>query len=176
MLQVIKHKMKHLYQNNCSDDSSALVISKNKPFHKKMDKKSFEWKGIFFAFFHFNSVFVTPGHIQAIFNFWDPITPELSHSQSPQHSRTYLQNLETNMETHFILWQSSGNLIHFSQKCPNFVVFKDLKLSDGKTIIANPIFFFRDSESCMSQLSLGTKVNPDKFSNHGAKISSTLWD
>jgi hypothetical protein len=27
---------------NCSDDSSALVISKNLPFHKKVDKKSFE--------------------------------------------------------------------------------------------------------------------------------------
>ena len=141
MLQVIKHKMQHLYQINRSDNSSALVISKNLPFHKKVDKKSFEWKSMLFAFFHFKNFFVTPGHIQAIFNFWDPILPELSHSQSPQHSRTYLQNLETNTETNFKVWQSSGNLIHFSQKCPTFVVFKDLKLSDGKTIIANPTFF-----------------------------------
>ena len=103
-----------------------------------------------FCFFHFNNFFVTPGHIQAIFNFQDPILPELSHSQSRQHSRTYLQNLETNTETNFIVWQSQGNLIHFSKKCPNFVVFKDLKLSDGQTIIANPIFLEILKAVCLS--------------------------
>ena len=83
MLQVIKHKMQHLYKINRSDDSSALVIFKNIPFHKKADKKSFELKKYFFAFFHFKNFFFTPGHIQAIFNFWDSILSELSHSQAP---------------------------------------------------------------------------------------------
>ena len=96
---------------------------------------------MFLAFSHFNNFFVTHGHIPAIFNFLDLILSELSNSQSPQHSKTHLQSLETNLETHFILWQSEGNLFHFSQKDPNFVIFKDLKLSDGKTIIANPFFF-----------------------------------
>ena len=107
MLQVIKHKMQHLYQINRSEDSSALVISKNLPFHKKVDKKSFEWKSMLFAFFHFKNFCVTPGHIQATFNFLDLILSELSHGQSPQHSKTYLQSLETKPETHFMLWQSS---------------------------------------------------------------------
>ena len=73
--------------------------------------------------------FVAPGHIPAIFDLWDPILSELSHSQNPQHFRTYLQYLETNTETRFIVWQSYGNLFHFSQ------------LSDGKIIISNPNFF-----------------------------------
>ena len=51
MLQVIKHTLEHLYQINRSDDSSVLVLSKNIPFHKKMDKISFEWKSMFFLFF-----------------------------------------------------------------------------------------------------------------------------
>ena len=37
--------------------------------------------------------------------FLDLILSELSHSQSPQHSRTYLQSLETKPEAHLILWQ-----------------------------------------------------------------------
>ena len=79
---------------------------KNYTFTKKVDKKSFKWKKVcFFAFFHFNNFFVTPGHIPAIFDLWDPILSELSHSQSPQHFRTYLQYLETNMETRFIVSQ-----------------------------------------------------------------------
>ena len=38
-----------------------------------MDKKIFEWKSMFFWFFHFNNFFVTPGQIPAIFNLQDQI-------------------------------------------------------------------------------------------------------
>ena len=63
-------------------------------------------KYVFFAFSHFNNFFVTHSHIPAILNFLDLILLELSHSQSPQHSKTYLKILETKTETHIILWQS----------------------------------------------------------------------
>ena len=33
MLQVIKHKLQHIYQINRSNDSSSLVLSTNLPFH-----------------------------------------------------------------------------------------------------------------------------------------------
>ena len=55
---------------------------------------------MFFALSHFHNFVVTHGHIPAIFNFHNLILSELSHSQSPQHSKTYLQCLETKMETH----------------------------------------------------------------------------
>ena len=73
---------------------------------KKVEKISFEWKGMFFAFSHFINFFVTHGHIPAIFNFWDLILTELSHNQSPQHSKIYLQSLKAKTETHLKLWQS----------------------------------------------------------------------
>ena len=75
---------------------------------------SFEWKSMFVASFHFNNFFVTHGHIPATFNLLHLMLSTLSHSQSPQHSKTYLQSLETKPETHFILWQSVGNLFHFT--------------------------------------------------------------
>ena len=164
MLQVIKHILEHLYQINRSSDSFALVLSKNIPFHKKVEKKSaLNEKSIFLqknywsekklkllAFSHFNNFFVTHGHITAIINLLYLILSELSYSQSPQHSKTYLQSLKIKPETRFILWQSSGNQFHFSQKGQHFVIFRDLTLSDGKNKIKNPIFFFRDSEICMS--------------------------
>ncbi len=75
-------------------------------FTKKVIKISLEWKSMFIAYSHFNNFFVTHGHIPAIFNFLDITLSELSHSQSPRHSKTYLQKLEIKIETHFILWQS----------------------------------------------------------------------
>ena len=54
MLQVIRHKLQYLYKNNRSHDSSVLVLSKNVPFHKKVDKTGFEWKSMLFTFPHFN--------------------------------------------------------------------------------------------------------------------------
>ena len=71
-------------------------------------------KYVFFAFSHFNNFFGTHGPIQAIFIFFDRILSALSHMQSPQHSKTYLQHLETKPETYFIIWQNQGNLFHFS--------------------------------------------------------------
>ena len=41
------------------------------------------------------------------------------------NAKTYLQSLENKMETHIILWQSSGNLFHFNQKGQNFIIFRD---------------------------------------------------
>ena len=51
---------------------------------------------------NFNNFFGTNGHIPAIF-FLDLTLSALSHSQSPQHSKTNLQSLDTKPETHFIL-------------------------------------------------------------------------
>ena len=58
-------------------------------------------------------------------------------------------------------------------KRPTFCNFGGLKTEEGKTMITN-YNVFRDSESCMSKHQLGSKVNPEIFSNHGAKISSML--
>ena len=55
---------------NRSGNSFTLVLSKKLPFHKKVDKISFEWKSMYFAFSHFNNFFVNHGHIPAIFNFF----------------------------------------------------------------------------------------------------------
>ena len=96
----MKKKLQHLYQNSRSNDSSALVLSKNSQIHKKIDKISSEWKKYAFAFSHFNNFFVTYSNIPAIFNFSDLVLSELYHSQSPQHYKTYLHSLETNTETH----------------------------------------------------------------------------
>ena len=87
---------------------------KNNLFTKKWTKWALNVKVCFFAFSHFNNFFGTHGHIPAIFNFLDLKLSALSRSQSPQHSKIYLQSLETKPETHFILWQSRGNLFHFS--------------------------------------------------------------
>ena len=67
-----------------------------------------------FAFSRFNNFFVTDGHMPAKINFLDLMLSALSHSQSTQHSKTFLQSLETKPETHVILWQSLVNLFHFS--------------------------------------------------------------
>ena len=53
-----KHKLQHLYKIYRSDDSSTLGLSTDLPFYKKVDKMSFEWKGMFFAFSHFNKLTV----------------------------------------------------------------------------------------------------------------------
>ena len=52
-------------------------------FTKKWAKRALNEKVCVFAIFHFNNLFVTPGHIPALLNFLDPILSELSHSQSP---------------------------------------------------------------------------------------------
>ena len=47
---------------------------------------------MFLAYSHFDNFFVTHGHIPSIFNLLDLTLSELSHSQSPQHSKTYKTN------------------------------------------------------------------------------------
>ena len=116
MLLVIKHKLQHLYQINRNDDNSALVLSKNLTFHKKMDKLS-----------TFNLVLL--------------MLSAPSHSQSPNHSKIYLQSLETKPETHFILWQSVENLFHFS------LSFLGTKSCLKKKQRLETTIFFWDSES-----------------------------
>ena len=106
-----------------------------------MDKISFEWKSMFFAFPHFKNFFGTHGHIPAIFNFWDRMISALSHSQSPQHFKTYLQSLETKPETHFILCQSQGNLFSLQLKRPKFCHFLGLKAVWRKNYDYKPQFF-----------------------------------
>ena len=118
-------------------------------FNIKMDKISFEWKSMFFAFSYFNNFFGTQGHIPAIFNLLDLMLSALSHSQSPQHSKTYLQSLENKPETHFILWQSRGNLFHFSKKA-KILYFLGTKSCLKAKLWLQITIFFNDSESCMS--------------------------
>ena len=150
MLQVIKHKLQHLYQINRSGNSSALVLSKNLPFYKKVDKICFEWKSVFFAFSHLKYFFVTHGHIPALFNYLDLILSDLSHSQSPLHSKTYLQILETKTETHFTLWQSWGNLGSLYLKRTQILTFSGTKSCLKEKLWLQTTISFRDSESCMS--------------------------
>ena len=66
MLQVIKHKLQHLYQINHNDDSSALVLSKKYLLKKK----------IVFAFSHFNNFFLLTVTYQ-LYLFLDQILSEL---------------------------------------------------------------------------------------------------
>ena len=144
-------------------------------FTKKVDKIGFECKSMFFALSHFDNFFVTHGHIPAIFNFLDLILSELSHSQSPSILKHIFKVWKPKRK--LILYYGKVKETYFTsvKKAQVFIIFKDLKLSDKKTIIKNPNFF-RVSESCMSQLWLGTKVNPEIFLILGATICSTLWD
>ena len=100
VLQVIKHKLQLLYQINCSKNSSALVLSTNLPLSQKGEQN----KLCFFLFFSPTSItfcYSLPPTSHILF--FRPDLTELSHSQSPQYSKTYLQNLETKPETHLIL-------------------------------------------------------------------------
>ena len=99
---------------NAATTAPRWCCQKINLFTTKWTNSALNEKSMFFAFSHFNLFFGTHGHIPAIFNFLDLMLSALSHSQSPQHSKTYLQSLETKPETHFILWQSQGNLFHFS--------------------------------------------------------------
>ena len=91
MLQVIKHKLSHIYQIDRSSYSSALVLSKNLPFHTKWTKSALIENVCFFP--HFNNLF---GHITTVLKKYIPdFISILSHSPIPQHSKTYLQSLET---------------------------------------------------------------------------------
>ena len=81
---------------------------------------------MFFAYSHFNNFIGAHGHIPAIFKFLDLMLSALS--QIPQHSKTYLQSLETKPENHFILWQSQGTLFELKYKRPTFSNFLGLKL------------------------------------------------
>ena len=79
---------------------------------------------MFFAFFHFNNFFVTPGHIQAIFNFWDPILPELSNIQSPQH---------------FIVWQRISKISRCWTTLTIWQISNTLDLQNFHMFIINPM-------------------------------------
>ena len=78
-------------------------------------------KVCFLAFSHFKYFIVTHGHIPAIFNFVDLILSELSLSQSPQHSKIYLQSWKPNQklilycgkvkETYFTLFKKANILV-----------------------------------------------------------------
>ena len=72
--------------------------------------------------------------------FLDLMLSALSHSQSPQHSKTYLQSLETKPENHFILWQRWGNLFTSVKKA------EILSLLGTKICLKEKL---RDSESCI---------------------------
>ena len=80
-------------------------------------------------------------NIPAIFNLWDPILSELSHSQSPQHFRTYLKYLETNTETFFYSMAKLRKLISFQSKWPKFCHFQGLKAVRRKNYHCKPHFF-----------------------------------
>ena len=93
---------------------------------KKGTKSALNEKVCFFAFSHFNNFFGTHGHIPAILNFWDRMLSALSHSQSPQHFKTYLQSLETKPETHFFM-PKSRKPFSLQLKRPKFCHFLGLK-------------------------------------------------
>ena len=91
-------------------------------FTKKWTKSVLNEKSMFLDFSHFNNFFGTHGHIQAIF-FLDLMLSALSQSQSPQHSKTFLQSLDTKPETHFIFRQSRENLLSLQFKRPKVCNF-----------------------------------------------------
>ena len=64
-------------------------------FSQKGGQNQLWMKSMFFAFYHLNHFFGTHGPIPAILKLLDLILSTLSHSQSPQHSKKYLQCLET---------------------------------------------------------------------------------
>ena len=169
MLQVIKHKLQHLYQINRSNNSSSLVISKNSPFDQKVDKKNFEWKSMFF--------FPTSLPFLLLPATFQPYL--ICETQFYQNCHTAKAPAFQNISS--IFGNQFGNSyysmakvrkpISLQSKRPKFV----LKAVWRKNYHCKP-HFFSDSEICMSHFWLGTIVNPDKFSRHEAKISSTLWD
>ena len=80
---------------------------------------------MFFAFSLFNNFFGTNGHIPAIFNFVDLMLLVLLHSQNPQHSKTYLQSLETKPEIILCYGKVEEAFFPFIWKSQNFVIFSD---------------------------------------------------
>ena len=110
---------------------------------KKVEKISFEWKNVFFAFSHSNNFFGTYGHIQAIFNFLNLMLPALSHSQSPQHSNTHLQSLETRMETHFYIMAKSRKSFSLQLKRPTIFSFSGTKSCLKEKLWLQTTIFFR---------------------------------
>ena len=93
------------------------------------------------SFLPLNDFFNSPWHTPKVSNFIGLILSELSHSQSPHHSRTFHQNYETKQETYFLLCQSLWNQTHFRPKGQNLVFFMDLKQFDKKNNIKEHIFF-----------------------------------
>ena len=106
VLQVIKYKLQHLYKINCSDNSSVLALKNHLPFHKKIYMWVFNEKIYIYFFFQLLYFFVTHGDMPAIINCLDLLLSELSHNKIPQHSKPYLQSLETKLKTYLIFWQS----------------------------------------------------------------------
>ena len=93
---------------------------------------------MFFAFSHFNNLFGTHDYIPAIFNFLDLMLSALSHSQSPQHPKTYLQ--------------------------------RDLRLSEGKTMITNHIFFLEILKAVCLRVDLVQKLIQEIFPKMEQKL------
>ena len=88
-------------------------------------------KTMLFAFSHLNNFFGTHGRIPSVSNFLDLMLSVLSHSESPQHSKIYLQSSETKPETH---------LYYSKVKDTFFTSFKKAK-----------IWYFLGTKSCLKE-------------------------
>ena len=84
-LQVFKHKLKHLYQINRSDDNSALVLSTNLPFaQKNLQNELGMKKYVFFLLFPTSiPFFVTQSHKPAILSFCSTWFYQNYHQKAP---------------------------------------------------------------------------------------------
>ena len=98
----------------------------------------------------------------------------LSHSETPPAFQNILSKFRNETGNSFYIMAKSRKPFSLKLKRPTYCNWGGgLKAEEGKTMITN-YNVFRDSESCMSKRQLGSKVNPEHFSNHEAKISSTL--
>ena len=80
--------------------------------------------------------------------FLDLILSELYHSQSPQHSKTYLQCWETKPETHFMLCQSKETYFTSVKKAKQISSLGPKSCLTRKKV--TNLIFFLDFERCMS--------------------------
>ena len=137
-----------------------------------MDKKSFEWKSIYIFFFHFNNFFVTPSPFQSCLICETQFYQNCHRAKGPSISEHIFNILKPIQK--LVLWYGNVKETYFTSvkmaKILSFLRTKSCLTEEKKLLLQTPIFF-RDPSSCMSHLWSGTKVNPNKFSSHGAKIS-----
>ena len=109
------------------------------------------------AYSHFKNFFVTHGHIPAIFNLLHLTLSELSHSQRPQHSKTYLQSLKPNRK--LVSYYGKVKETNFtSVKKAKMLSFLGTKRCRTEKLILKPLIFLEILKAVCLSFDLAPKL------------------